>query len=129
MERVVGMGLEKREAEEGNPSITEELWLKGASITSKDPSKHSSHRLSWEHYKIILIHPRHLGQLRRAEFPDEGAEEDEPDAVDGNCAEESCNSSGANSAEAEKPRVNHENSIAWTTRENTDHNTKETFKH
>ena len=63
------------------------------------------------------------------EFPHEGTEEDEPDAVDGNGNEESCNTLGDNSAEAEKNPVNHENSTAQTTQENTDHNAKEPFKH
>ena len=63
------------------------------------------------------------------ESPNEGAEEDAPDAVDGNGTEESCNALGDNSAKAGKTRITHENSTAHTTRENTDHNAKESFKH
>ena len=75
--------------------------------------------------KIIVIHLRHVGQLRRAESPDKGAEDDEPDTVEGNGAKESRNASGANTAETEKPWVSKESHCT----DNTEHNAKELFKH
>ena len=66
---------------------------------------------------MILVHMRHIRQLRRVEFPDEGAEEDELDAAEVNDAEEFCNASGANSAWAENPGISKENSNAQITQE------------